>query len=110
MILLVFCSKGFWGFGALVSHRSDTAPPSRPLVPIVDGTFWSVSLPVAPWFSMGRQFLIHCDQGFILKLESMEIRGGKIDGSTTDCEDTMSTEEARRILLSHLEKKGYSWK
>lgn len=74
-----------------------------------EGAFWSVSLPVAPWFTLGQQFLIHCNQGFILKLASMEVSGKMIDGSTMDCEDTMSTEEARRILLSHLAKKGYSW-
>ena len=75
-----------------------------------DGAFWSTSLPVAPWFSLGEQFLIHCDQGFTLKLEGMEISEGKIDGSTMDCKNRMSAEDARRILLSHLEKKGYAWK
>lgn len=75
-----------------------------------EGAFWSVSLPVAPWFSLGRQLLIHCDQGFVLNLESMEISQGKIDGSTMDCKDTISTEEAHQILLSHLEEKGYTWK
>jgi len=74
-----------------------------------DGAFWSVSLPEAPWYSLGRLYLIHCDQGFELQLETMDVSPTRIGGSTMNCGDQMTREEARRIMLSHLEEKGYVW-
>lgn len=70
---------------------------------------WTVRLPSAPWYSMGRLFLIYCDQGFTLRLNTMELTGGNIPGSSMDCENPLSIDEAREIMLTHLKQSGYSW-
>jgi hypothetical protein len=75
----------------------------------VNDDFWSVSSPQPPWYSLGRLFLIHCDQGFVLHLDSMELNTKGIAGSTQLCEDEMSLDDARKVMLDHLEEKGYSW-
>lgn len=70
---------------------------------------WSVRNPQPPWYSLGRQFLIKCDQGFRLHLNTMEMSTARIAGSTLACDETLSMSEARDIMLSHLREKGYSW-
>jgi arylsulfatase A-like enzyme len=74
-----------------------------------DGNFWSVSTPKPPWYSLGKLFLIYCDQGFTLRMDNMDISADKISGSTMKCKGNLSPEEARQVMLSHLEEKGYSW-
>ena len=58
---------------------------------------------------MGSIYLVHCDQGFFLKLKDMNVAGGRIAGSTHSCEKKLTTEEARSIMLDHLRQKGYQW-
>jgi arylsulfatase A-like enzyme len=70
---------------------------------------WSVRNPQPPWYSLGRQYLIKCDQGFKLLLNTMELSTMRIAGSTLDCDETLSDSEAREIMLGHLREKGYSW-
>lgn len=72
-----------------------------------DGNFWSVQNPGPPWFSLGRLFLVHCDQGFILHLDSMEIEAGRVSGSTAACARQITPEQARQMMLAHLQEKGY---
>jgi arylsulfatase A-like enzyme len=74
-----------------------------------DGIFWSVSSPQPPWYSLGRLFFIRCDQGFMLRLETMEISAVKIAGSNLVCEKKLSLDEAREIMFAHLKEKDYSW-
>jgi len=73
------------------------------------GNFWSVSSPVAPWYSLGRLFLVYCDQGFSLALDSMKVEGRHIPGSTAKCDHKMTLDEAEELMLGHLREKGYSW-
>jgi hypothetical protein len=68
-----------------------------------------VTNPVPPWYSLGRLFLVHCDQGFILHLDSMQIEAGHVRGSSATCEKQLSPDQAREMLLAHLKEKGYSW-
>lgn len=70
---------------------------------------WSVRNPQPPWYSLGRQYLIKCDQGFRLHLNTMEMSTMRIDGSTLACDENLSDSEAREIMLDHLREKGYSW-
>jgi arylsulfatase A-like enzyme len=72
-----------------------------------EGNFWSVKNPVPPWYSLGRLFLVYCDQGFILHLGSMEIEAGRVAGSNVSCEEPLSADGARRKMLEHLKNKGY---
>lgn len=74
-----------------------------------DGAFWSVSSPEPPWYSLGRLFLIYCNQGFVLRLDTMEISTGEIAGSTAVCADQLSLEEARQMMVAHLKARNYSW-
>ncbi len=74
-----------------------------------DGHFWSVNNPRPPWYSLGRLFLISCDQGFMLRLPSMEVSAVEIAGSSAGCGKALSPGEAREIMLGHLREKGYSW-
>jgi len=76
----------------------------------VDDDLWSVSSPQPPWYSLGRLFLIHCNQGFVLHLDTMELNTKGISGSTQVCEDRMSLDDARKVMFAHLEEKGYSWR
>jgi arylsulfatase A-like enzyme len=72
-----------------------------------EGNFWSVKNPGPPWYSLGRLFLVYCSQAFILHLGSMDIEAGAVGGSTASCEDRLSPEEAREIMLTHLKDRGY---
>lgn len=73
----------------------------------VDGNFWSVSNPQPPWYSLGRLSMVHCSQGFVLRLDSMELQVTSIDGSTLHCDDKLSVEDARSLMLAHLKERGY---
>jgi arylsulfatase A-like enzyme len=75
----------------------------------VEGNFWAVQNPEPPWYSLGRLSLIHCDQAFLLWLETMEIQTRDVPGSTASCDERLSLEQAREILLGHLRERGYSW-
>lgn len=73
----------------------------------VDGIFWSVSNPQPPWYSLGRLFLVKCNQGFALSIDSMVLRETKIEGSTLSCTDKISPSDARQLMLAHLKERGY---
>lgn len=73
-----------------------------------DGLFWSISVPQAPWYSLGRLSLVYCNQGFLLRLNTMELESHTIAGSKLACDDSLSPDEARAVLLEHLKEKGYS--
>ncbi len=73
----------------------------------VDGIFWSVSNPQAPWYSLGRLLMVYCKQGFDLRLVDMKLQLASIDGSTLQCEDRLSMEEARQLMLEHLQERAY---
>jgi hypothetical protein len=72
-----------------------------------DGNFWSVRNPEPPWYSLGRISLVHCDQAFLLWLAPMKIEAAAVPGSTAGCEEQLSPEQAREVLLGHLKEKGY---
>jgi len=74
-----------------------------------EGNFWSVRNPHPPWYSLGKLTLVHCDQGYILQLDTLEVTAGPIAGSTAPCEDRLSPAQARDIMLGQLKEKGYSW-
>jgi hypothetical protein len=57
-----------------------------------------------------RLFLVHCDQGFIRHPDSMQIEACAVSGSTADCEEQLSPEEATEMLVAHPKGKGYSWR
>jgi len=73
----------------------------------VDGNFWSVRNPEPPWYSLGRLSLVHCDQAFLLWLETMQMEERTVPGSTASCDERLSQDQARDILLGHLNEKGY---
>ena len=105
-----------WMEGQSVLAAGFSQPPNRPIFSSgsraeksADGDFWSVSNPQPPWYSLGRLFFIHCDQGFMLRLETMEISTEKIAGSNLVCEERLSLDKAREIMFAHLKEKGYSW-
>ncbi len=72
-----------------------------------DGIFWSVSSPQAPWYSLGRLFLVKCNQGFNLHMVDMELKEKEIEGSTLGCTDKISSDDARQMMLAHLQERGY---
>ena len=72
-----------------------------------EGIFWSVSSPQAPWYSLGSLFLVKCNQGFKLLLEDMDLHEKEIEGSSLSCPDKISPEDARQLMLAHLQKRGY---
>ena len=72
-----------------------------------EGIFWSVSNPQPPWYSLGSLYMVNCNQGFTLRLDSMELQETSIDGSTLQCEDQLSMEEARQLMLAHLKERDY---
>ena len=105
-----------WMEGRSMLEPASSAEAPRPIFAsgsrggkLADGNFWRVSTPEPPWYSLGRLFLIYCNQGFILQLDTMDIRGKSIPGSTAVCEKTLSLEEARALILGHLESRGYVW-
>jgi arylsulfatase A-like enzyme len=105
-----------WMEGRSMLASDEPESPDRPIFASgsrgeksVNNDFWSVSSPQPPWYSLGRLFFIHCDQGFVLHLDSMELNTKGIAGSTRVCEDEMSLDDARKVMLDHLEEKGYSW-
>jgi arylsulfatase A-like enzyme len=105
-----------WMEGRSMLAPLDTNSPERPVFATqshgdkaADGNFWHVVTHDPPWYSMGRIFLVYCDQGFYVKLKDMEVAGGRIAGSTRSCEDRLSTEEARAMMLDHLREQGYRW-
>jgi arylsulfatase A-like enzyme len=73
------------------------------------GNFWSVVSPQPPWYTLGRLFYVYCDQGFTLWLDRMALTEEVIEGSTMVCEDRLTGDEAKAIMLAHLREKGYHW-
>jgi arylsulfatase A-like enzyme len=103
-----------WMEGESMLEIDPTAARVRPIFAsgsrgdkVAEGNFWSVRNPQAPWYSMGRISLIHCEQAFLLWLDSMEMEVGTVPDSTAVCERRLTPEQAREILLGHLEEKGY---
>ena len=74
-----------------------------------DGNFWSVVSPQPPWYTLGRLFYVHCDQGFTLWLDRMALTEEAVEGSTLDCDWRLTKSEAKAVMLTHLREKGYSW-
>ena len=72
-----------------------------------DGIFWSVINQKAPWYSLGRLFLVNCNQGFDLHTVDMELQEREVEGSTLSCADKMSSDDARQLMLAHLQERGY---
>jgi hypothetical protein len=72
-----------------------------------DGNDWSVSNPQAPWYTLGRLYLIKCKQGFSLRTDDMELLETEIEGSTLGCSDEISSDDARQMMLAHLKARGY---
>ncbi len=70
---------------------------------------WAVRNPQPPWYSLGRLYLIKCNQGFKLLVNTMEMSTASIAGSNLVCDEHLSMSEAREILQAHLREKGYSW-
>jgi hypothetical protein len=90
------------------TRRSVFASGSNP-EKAAEGNFWSVRNPHPPWYSLGKLTLVYCDQGYVLRLDTLEVEAGPIAGSTAECEDRLSPGQAREIMLAHLKEKGYSW-
>ncbi|MFC1688599.1 sulfatase-like hydrolase/transferase [Pseudomonadota bacterium] len=74
---------------------------------IDDGEVWSVINPQPPWYSLGRLYLIKCNQGFVLNTDDMSLQGRAIEGSTVSCPDKVSLDDARQLMLTHLKDRGY---
>jgi hypothetical protein len=72
-----------------------------------DGTVWSVRNPQPPWYSLGRLYLVKCNQGFVLRTNDMGLEEKKILGSTLNCPDKISLDDARQLMLEHLKVRGY---
>ena len=72
-----------------------------------DGIFWSVTSLQAPWFSLGKLFLVRCKQGFKLNIEDMDLQENEIAGSNLSCADKLSLKDARQLMLAHLQERGY---
>jgi len=73
------------------------------------GNFWSITHSIAPWYSLGRLFLVYCNQGFILDITTMQVESTLISGSTMNCEKPLGVEQAKQIMFTHLREKGYAW-
>ena len=72
-----------------------------------DGIFWSVTSLQAPWYSLGKLFLVSCKQGFKLNIEDMDLQENEIAGSNLSCADKLSLKDARQLMLAHLQERGY---
>jgi len=72
-----------------------------------DGSNWSVSNSQPPWYSLGRLYMVNCNQGFVLGLHSMALYEREIEGSTLTCPDKVLSDDARQMMLEHLESRGY---
>lgn len=72
-----------------------------------DGIFWSVTSQEAPWFSLGKLFLVNCKQGFKLNIEDMDLQEKEIAGSNLNCPDKLSIRDARQLMRAHLQERGY---
>ncbi len=70
-------------------------------------SFWTVINLKPPWFSMGKLYLVSCDQGFSLHLESMKMLEIPIEGSTVKCQEKLSMEDARLQMMAHLRNRKY---
>ncbi len=72
-----------------------------------DGNDWSVSNPQAPWYTLGRLYLVMCNQGFSLQTDDMVLSETEIEGSTLNCSDKVSPDVAKQMMLAHLKARGY---
>lgn len=107
--------KQEWMEGASMLTDGSGSPASRDIFATgsrsektADGNFWSVSKVEPPWYSLGRLFLIHCDQGFTLNVDTLEVVEQEVVGSNAHCDERISPEEARARLYRHLEEKAYT--
>ena len=106
-----------WMEGASLLGVSDVPAADRPIIAsgvsngekTIEGVFYSIKNPTAPWYSLGRVFLIHCDQGFVLKVETMKVTERRIKGSTAVCDVKLTREEAGERLKAHLRDRDYRW-
>jgi arylsulfatase A-like enzyme len=74
-----------------------------------NGNFLSIDNPVPPWYSMGWLSMVHCDQAYILELESMTVKRRPVALTGMDCSGGLSENVAREMLLQHLHEQGYRW-
>jgi len=95
------------------SLLQDDLDPRRPIfvsetieVEKVEGWFQSKS-PQPPFYTLGAQILIVCDDWFELNLADMEMQHLEIKDHTLPCNRSMTIEEAKATLLLHLERSGY---
>lgn len=75
----------------------------------LDGRFWTVSSPKPPWYTLGRLFLVHCDQAFMLELDGMSLAEVPVRGSTVTCDESLSADAALALMKQHLRERGYAW-
>ena len=72
-----------------------------------DGLNLSVINPSAPWYSLGRLYMVKCNQGFGLLMSNMELQRREVEGSTLNCADIITRDDARQLMLAHLQERGY---
>jgi arylsulfatase A-like enzyme len=72
-----------------------------------DGLNLSVINPHAPWYSLGRLYMVKCNQGFGLLTADMKLQRKEIEGSTVSCAGEISSDDARKLMLAHLQERGY---
>lgn len=61
-----------------------------------------------PWYSLGRLYLIKCDQAFILKTRDLVVHEMKdFEGSALGCRQHLTVARARQIMFARLAKDGY---
>jgi len=65
--------------------------------------------PQPPFYTLGTLAIIHCHQWFQLTLSTNHLHRSTIKSHTAPCDDAppMTMEQARRLLVQHLEERGY---
>ena len=109
--------KQDWMEGASLLGEIEAPASDRPIIASgvssgekkIEGNFYSLKDPTAPWYSLERVFLIHCDQGFVWNVATMKVAERKIEGSTAVCDLRLTWEEAGERLRAHLRDRDYDW-
>jgi arylsulfatase A-like enzyme len=104
-----------WMEGRSLLSSSDEALGARSifasshrLAKSVEGNSRPLSNQNPPWYSLGRLYLIKCDQAFVLKTQDLVVHERKdFEGSALGCRQHLTVAQARQIMFARLAKDGY---
>lgn len=69
--------------------------------------WWRSKSPQPPFYTLGALILIVCEDWYELDLTDMQMQHVQIKDHTLPCNRPMTIEEAKVVLLQHLERSGY---